>query len=67
MNKHFSIILLFLCVITGGCVKESDDSQVMIRKNVDWREISSCFKPPAQYENVFGDYRSPLVFANPTC
>ena len=36
----------------------------MIRKNVDWHEISSCFKPPTPYENVFGEYRSPLVFAN---
>ena len=63
MSKHFSIVLLFLCCITAGCSKDTDELP-MIRKNVDWRELSSCFPPPAQYENVYGDYRSPLIFAN---
>ena len=62
MNKYFSIVMFLLCGITFGCSQASDELPVMIRKNVDWREISSCFTVPVQFENVFGDYRSPLVF-----
>jgi len=64
MNKIFKIVLFLLFCFAAGCVKESDEFKVMIRKNVDWRDLSSYFSPPPQYENVFGDYRSPLVFAN---
>jgi len=64
MKTHVIFVLFFLSCMNCGCSKGTDEFQVMIRKNVDWRDISSYFKPPPQYENVFGDYRSPLVFAN---
>jgi len=65
MNNFYLIVIGLLCGLTAGCSqKNSDKNQVMIRKNVDWREITPYFSPPEQYKNVFGDYRSPLIFAN---
>ena len=68
MKKNILFISTLITMLVGAfflsCNKENDDPEVMIRKNVDWHEILPYFKPPLQYENVFGDYRSPLVFVN---
>ena len=29
-----------------------------------WRKISTYFEPPSEYKNVYGNYRSPLLFYN---
>ena len=60
-----SIMIGMACWFVGGChTDHSAASSAMIRQNVDWHDISSCFVPPDKYKNEYGVYRSPLIFQN---
>jgi len=65
MNKHILLVISGMLFWFSGCnTKQSATPQAMIRKKVDWHEITPYFTPPDQFKNEFGDYRSPLVFYN---
>ena len=55
---------VLLWFVAGCNLKKPVVPQAMALQQVDWHEITPYFTPPEQYQNVYGDYRSPLVFYN---
>ena len=56
-----SLIIVGSFLISCIGVKPKDPES---KNNKIWEKISSYFKPPVAYENVYGNYRSPLLFYN---
>jgi hypothetical protein len=62
----------FLLIVTGIafclCAKpdscQAQDSLSAESRQDSWKQIASFFSPPAEWEDDFGDYRSPLRFAD---
>ena len=58
MNNTNKLLYLPLFVLLFTCgPKHKNEATSLI-----WENISPYFKPPAQYANDYGDYRSPLLF-----
>ena len=63
--QHVLLVILGLSCWFCGCnTGKPATPQAMVRKQVDWHEITPYFTPPDRYQNEFGAYRSPLVFYN---
>ena len=68
MKKRLHIIVkIFLLVIGGvlcGCnlFVKKNFSLAIDKDSINWYEIEPYFSPPDKYRNIFGEYRSPLVF-----
>lgn len=58
-RKISTIIIICFVSFLIGCKGEK-----IAHKPLLWQEISTYFTPPATYNSVFGNYRSPLLFYN---
>ena len=56
------ILITHLAAFLAGCSGNknsgNNDSSDL------WNKLSSYFRPPAEYENVYGNFRSPLLYYN---
>lgn len=56
------ILIVHLAAFLAGCSGNknsgNNDSSDL------WNKLSSYFRPPAEYENVYGNFRSPLLYYN---
>jgi hypothetical protein len=73
MITHLKRIVVLTVVVMAQCAVTSFGQAKMPSKSgnaVDedkariWKEIAPYFTPPAEFQNKFGDYRSPLKFYN---
>lgn len=58
MSTPATLAALVLTLLTIPMLAAQDASSTA------WQRIAQAFKPPAQYENQFGEFRSPLIMAN---
>lgn len=49
-------LVAFLAGCSGNKNSGNNDSSDL------WNKLSSYFRPPAEYENVYGNFRSPLLY-----
>jgi dienelactone hydrolase len=66
-SRFFILTALLLLYCAGTCfaqgkIQSTHAAPVDQNKQEIWKKIAPYFSPPAQYENKFGDYRSPLKF-----
>lgn len=59
-----SKLTLLLSLIFAFSATLSAQSLFNCKNRKAWKTISPYFNPPKEYENQFGDYRSPLLFYN---
>ncbi|EON77291.1 Sialidase [Lunatimonas lonarensis] len=58
---RFSGILLFLALVS--MFAPQGNAQTSIKDNsAIWERIAPFFSPPSEYKDIYGDYRSPLLF-----
>ena len=57
----FGFTLLFSCS-SDSC--RASDEPLVVSSADTWKVISPFFTPPEEWKNAYGDYRSPLRFAN---
>ena len=61
------IFIYYIIICSGLCTTNCIGNKVNNPKKITtetWNNISAYFKPPAIYENKYGEYRSPLLPAN---
>lgn len=59
MKKIVAIAFLFVAVAFASALVAAEPSD-----DGAWRILAPYFTPPAEFEDDFGDYRSPLIFAD---
>lgn len=63
-RKKITLFILAIClgISLAGCQgnknTQNDDSSAL------WNKLSPYFHPPVSYRNIYGSYRSPLLFYN---
>ena len=64
LSMSGKLVTLFLMLGSGWVL--SGQTVNIPRNDSDsaWQKISSYFNPPAEFREVYGDYRSPLKFYN---
>ena len=56
------ILIIHLAALLAGCSGNKNSGN---NGSSDlWNKLSSYFRPPAEYENVYGNFRSPLLYYN---
>jgi hypothetical protein len=60
---RFSVFLLLIISFSRELKCQTLGSKNQI-ENSSWSTISSYFSPPSEYQNNYGDYRSPMKFYN---
>lgn len=60
-TTNIIICFLLLAFSLSSCVLKTSDE---LKKNEIWDKLKVYFSPPMEYRNVYGNYRSPLLFAN---
>ncbi len=63
-NLVFNLVFFSFLIFTSSSVKSQSQSINRHDASDVWRKISGYFMPPAEFQNKFGDYRSPLKFYN---
>lgn len=64
MKQSYILILISLGLFLTNCVGTKSKGLMEAEKNAIWGQIATYFEPPSEYKNVYGDYRSPLLFYN---
>lgn len=64
MKQSYILILISLGLFLTNCVGTKSKGSKEAEKNAIWGQIATYFEPPSEYKNVYGDYRSPLLFYN---
>ena len=64
MKQSYILILISLGLFLTNCVGTKSKGLMEAEKNAIWGQIATHFEPPSEYKNVYGDYRSPLLFYN---
>jgi len=63
--KHLHILIfIFLGLFLINCVGIKPKNPQKVDYKAVWGEIAPYFEPPAEYENAYGNYHSPLLFYN---
>lgn len=57
-------LILLLSFFITGCIALHSQATKNPDKDSLWSSISTYFSPPGEYENDYGEYRSPLKFYN---
>lgn len=60
LNFKIYFIILTLIAISTSCKTKSDNSA--LSDTAIWNKIAPFFSPPPEFENKYGQYRSPLNF-----
>ncbi len=64
MKNPYYFILISLGLFLTTCIGTKPRGLMEAEKNAIWGQIATYFEPPSEYKNVYGDYRSPLLFYN---
>ena len=63
-QKRIMLVFTIICleILLTGCRRNPNS---VSNDSVDlWNKLSSYFRPPTEYENVYGNFRPPLLFYN---
>jgi hypothetical protein len=63
MKRPF-IPFFVLVVLMSACAGHKKNPSLSDNQSRLWSRIDTFFSPPGEWENVYGDYRSPLEFYN---
>ena len=63
-RASFFIVLAGMICCGVGCIKKTATNLHIALSSMDWHELTPYFVPPDSFKNVYGSYRSPLVFYN---
>lgn len=64
MKRQYLLLFISLGLLLSNCAGAPSKVSKNTEKDKLWEQIATYFDPPAEYKNVYGDYRSPLLFYN---